>query len=208
MPHRKKKHEPEMLIVSFCDIVTITTAAMFFAMLITTMEAVKIPVFRPVVRTRPTNKQPVFFECRNNEVFYIDKAGLDARLDKYIATLPPGDPGRLATPPPGTEIGNESYTLIPQYLPRAIMALQARPEVHGVTADHLNDPKSQFQIVLSGLNPKSDFIHFLVRDDSFPVFRAARVAADRLGFDVGWDFFAETDVIQFGAGGNTPQTGG
>jgi hypothetical protein len=208
MPRRKKKHEPEMLIVSFCDIVTITTAAMFFAMLITTQEAVKIPVFRPVVRTRPTDKQAVFFEYRNNEVFYIDKGDLDARLEKYLATLPRDDPRRLAAPPPGTEIGNEFYTLIPQYLAHAVMALQPRPGVHGVTAAQMDDPTSQFQRVLTGLNPKLHFIDFLVRDDSFVAFRAARVSADRLGFDVGWEFYAETDVLQFGAHGKRPGTGG
>ena len=49
MAKRKKEGEPEMLIVSFCDIVTITTAAMFFAMLITVQESVKVPVIRPLL---------------------------------------------------------------------------------------------------------------------------------------------------------------
>src|ERR1043166_594266 len=87
MARRKKKGEPEMLIVSFCDIVTITTAAMFFAMLITVQEAIKIPIFRPTPRAVPSNKQAVFFECRSNEVFYIDKEGLDSQVAKLLSTV-------------------------------------------------------------------------------------------------------------------------
>src|SRR5437667_5852449 len=95
MAKRRKKGEPEMLIVSFCDIVTITTAAMFFAMLITVQEAVKIPVFKPTPRATITNKQPVFFECRANEVFYLDKEGLDAQVAKALGTLSPGVRGDM-----------------------------------------------------------------------------------------------------------------
>src|SRR6185436_17940816 len=89
MAKRKKKGEPEMLIVSFCDIVTITTAAMFFAMLITVQEAVKVPIIKPIPKGALTGKQAVFFECRSNEVFYIDKEGLDVQVKKLLETLSP-----------------------------------------------------------------------------------------------------------------------
>ena len=72
MSRRKPKEEPELLIVSFCDIVTITTAAMFFAMLITVQRAVKIPIYQPppmahIAKTPDgAEKQPIFFDCRTN----------------------------------------------------------------------------------------------------------------------------------------------
>src|SRR5438093_4732773 len=129
MPRRKKKGEPEMLIVSFCDIVTITTAAMFFAMLITVQEAVKIPVFRPTPRAIPSNKQAVFFECRSNEVFYIDKEGLDSQVAKLLSTVGSarsGDLQQFIKIIQGQEVGNMYYKVIPSYLLTAIMALEPR----------------------------------------------------------------------------------
>src|SRR3990172_8355420 len=120
MARRKHKGEPEMLMVSFCDIITITTAAMFFAMLITVQEAVKIPVFRPTPRATPTDKVPVFFECRNNELFYIDKEGLDNQVSQLLNTLNPGlrggELGPFLKAIEGKEVGNTYYRVDPKYL--------------------------------------------------------------------------------------------
>src|SRR6266404_363234 len=118
---RIKKGEPEMLIVSFCDIVTITTAALFFAMLITVQEAVKIPVFRPTPRAKITSKQGVFFECRTNQLFFVDKAGLDDQVTQLMSKLNPGIRGGdfesfLTKALQGPEVGNAYYKVNPRYL--------------------------------------------------------------------------------------------
>ena len=38
-------------------------------------------------RPKVTDKRPVFFECRHNEVFYIDKDGLDTQVAKLMVDL-------------------------------------------------------------------------------------------------------------------------
>jgi hypothetical protein len=205
MARRKKKGEPEMLIVSFCDIVTITTAAMFFAMLITVQEAVKIPVFRPTPRAVPSNKQPVFFECRADQVFYIDKEGLDTQVAKLLNTLSPnvrgGDIAGFLKAIQGQEVGNEYYKINPSYLLAAVMALEARAGVLGENTDQLEKPGGKFQLILSQLDPKTQYIAFLVRDDSFNVFRKARYVADKLGYNTGWELLGADEPIKFGSGG-------
>src|SRR5258706_803132 len=126
MPKRKKKHEPEMLIVSFCDIATIATAAMFFALVITVQEAVKVPVFKPTPKSKPTNKTAVYFECRDNTVFYIDKEGLDTQVQQMLQTLPAnaksGDIQAFVKAVGSDVVGNEYYRVVPSYLLTAIMA--------------------------------------------------------------------------------------
>jgi hypothetical protein len=205
MAQRKKKGEPEMLIVSFCDIVTITTAAMFFALLITIQEASKIPVFRPTPIATPTDKQPVFFECRNQEIFYIDKATLDDQVAKLLSTLSPGvRTGRLddfLKAIQGKEIGNEYYKINPNYLLAAILAIDGKPEVRGENIQQIRRPTSKFWTVLHQLDKKSQYIVFLIRSDSFDIFRRARLDADQYGFSVGWEILAENEPIKFGAGG-------
>jgi biopolymer transport protein ExbD len=205
MARRKKKGEPEMLIVSFCDIVTITTAAMFFAMLITVQEAVKIPVFRPTPKAVPSNKKAVFFECRSNEVFYVDKAGLDERVAKLLSTVNTGvrggDMSQFLKVLQGQEVTNQYYRVNPGYLLTAIMALDARPGVHGDTVEHLEGTNSVFHTALAKLDPQDQYIAFLVRDDSFTVFRKARMVADRQNFDIGWELLGGEEPIKFGAGG-------
>src|SRR5436309_8073400 len=205
MPKRRKKGEPEMLIVSFCDIVTITTAAMFFAMLITVQEAVKIPVFKPTPRAKLTNKQPVFFECRGNEVFYLDKDGLDGQVAKLLSTLSPnvrgGDIRQFMKAIQGQEVGNEYYKVNPNYLLAALMALDPRPGAKGETPDDLPQPNGKFQAILRQLDAKSQYVAFLVRDDSFDVFRRGRSVAFKSGFETGWELLGADEPIKFGQGG-------
>jgi len=194
-----------MLIVSFCDIVTITTAAMFFAMLITIQEAVKIPVFRPTPRAQPTNKQGVFFECRTNELFYIDKAGLDDQVAKLMSRpnlkLGGGDIESFMKAIQSEEVGNAYYKVDPRYLLVGRVALEARPGVPGETLVELDDPKSKLRAILSQLDKDQQYIVFLVRDDSFSVFRKARQVADEQGFDTGWELLGIDEPIKFGEGG-------
>src|SRR5262245_22606522 len=110
MSRRKRKGEPELLIVSFCDIVTITTAVMFFVMLLVAQLASKVPVFRPTPRAKLTDKQPVFFECRGNEIFFLDKDGLDDQVAKLLSKLSPdvrgGDIQGFLKAIQGQEVGN------------------------------------------------------------------------------------------------------
>jgi hypothetical protein len=205
MAKRKKKGEPEMLIVSFCDIVTITTAAMFFAMLITVQEAVKIPVFRPTPRSIKTDKIVAWFECRNNEVFYVDKVGLDDQVAELLSSISPGVRGGDLTgflkAIQGRQVTNQYYRVNPSYLLTAIVALEPRIDVPGETVKDLENDGSKFAYVIRQLDVKKRYVAFLVRDDSFEVFRKARQVADKHGFDTGWELLGIDEPIKFGAGG-------
>ena len=205
MSRRKKKGEPELLIVSFCDIVTITTAAMFFAMLITVQEAVKIPVFKPTPRAVPTNKAPVFFECRGDQVFYVDKDNLDTQVAKLLSTLNPGlrggDLTQFLKAIQGQEVKNELYRVDPKYLLVGVMALEARIEARGEGVREIQRPSSRYEAALGQIDEKTRYVAFLVRDDSFNVFREAREVAYRRGYEAGWELLGADEPIKFGAGG-------
>jgi len=205
MTRRKKKGEPEMLIVSFCDIVTIATAAMFFVLIITVQEAIKIPVFRPTPRARILDKDPVFFECRQNEVFYIDKKGLDTQLNTLMAGLNPSvktsDLNVFLKALRDREISDGYYRLNPNYLLKQIMALEPLPTVHGDKVAALSSVGSRFTTALAHANRQTQYVVFLVRDDSFTIFRSARSLVDKLGFDLGWELLAPNEPISFGENG-------
>lgn len=206
MARRKKKGEPEMLIVSFCDIVTITTAAMFFALLITVQEAVKIPVIRNTPLAKQTDKQAVFFECRSNEVFSIDLGRLQDQVAEVLNATGPGarsgDIEGFLKIARSRVITNQYYRVDPNYLLAGFLALDPKPEAAGESQDQVEKPNGKFQFILSQLDPKSQYAVFLVRDDSFPVFRRARKVADQLNFDVGWELLAADEPIKFGTGGS------
>ena len=169
---RKKKAEFEMLIISFCDIITISTAALLLALFVTVQLAIKIPVFRPTPRSAPSSKQAFFFECRNDHLFFVDKAGLDEQVEELMSKLNSGvrggDLGSFQKAIQGQEVGNPYY---------------------------------KYQAMLSLLDKDKQYIAFLVRDDSFNVFRKARQVADSLGLDTGWELLGIDEQINFGEGG-------
>ncbi len=141
---RPRKRTPEMLLVSFCDILTISISGLFMATIITVFEAVKIPEFRPTPRTVPTHKRPVFFECRDNQLFFIDKDLLDAkvaaRLSGLSAEVRGGALGPFLKEIGGEEIGNRHYAVDLKFLLVKIMALEPRAGVPGESLDQLSQP--------------------------------------------------------------------
>ncbi|MDW8344140.1 MAG: hypothetical protein RMM51_06575 [Verrucomicrobiae bacterium] len=202
---RPRKGDPELLLVSFCDILTISISGLFMATIITVFEATKIPELQMVPRAIPTAKTPVFFECRGQQVFYINKDELDGQVARRLSQLNPGvrsgDLAQFLKAIQGEEIGNEHYRVDPKFLLVGVMALEPRAGIPGDTTAQLKSGTSRFHNALIGLDKEARYIAFLVRDDSFDVFRIARLEADKLGFDVGWELLGEDEPIKFGAGG-------
>jgi hypothetical protein len=202
---RIKKGEPELLIVSFCDIVTITTAALFFCLVVTVQEAVKVPVFRPTPLAKVSSKQGIFFECRNDQLFFVDKVGLDDQVEQLMSKLNPGVRGgdleSFMKAIQGQEVGNAYYKVDPRYLLVGRMGLTPVPGAMGDTPTTLEAANSKYQATLALLDKDHQYIAFLVRDDSFNVFRKARQVADSLGFDTGWELLGIDEPIKFGEGG-------
>jgi len=202
---RKRKGEPELLIVSFCDIVTITTAALFFCLIVTVQEAVKVPIFRPTPLAKLSAKQGIFFECRNDQLFFVDKNGLNGQVEDLMSKLNPGvrggDLGSFLKAIQGQDVGNAYYKVDPRYLLVAQMGLEPRTGVSGERPIDLENPNSKYQAILSQLDKDNQYVAFLVRDDSFSLFRKARQIADNLGLDTGWELLGIDEPIKFGEGG-------
>ena len=75
------------------------------------------------------------------------------------------------------------------------------PGAMGETPAALEAANSKYQATLALLDKDHQYIAFLVRDDSFNVFRKARQVADAQGFDAGWELLGIDEPIKFGEGG-------
>ncbi len=163
----------------------------------------------PAIHIGTPHGQPMFFECRNEQVFYIDKAELDEKVTQMLSSLNPkvrsGDPtgfGALSS----NEVGNAYYKVLPSYLLAMIMAIEPKPGVRGDDKDTLLDPNGKFQVVLRKLNSQNQYLVFLVRDDSFGIFRQAKEIAEKIGFQVSWELLEKAEPIKFGTGGSVVPT--
>ena len=88
-----------------------------------------------------------------------------------------------------------------QYYLRTFAAFQEvllpKPGVQGEGITQIRQINSKFNRILKSLNPKKQFIFFIVRSDSYEIFREARKLAWEKKLDVGWMPKPEDEVILF-----------
>jgi hypothetical protein len=171
-----------------------------------------LPERKTLVRIAHPNKQPVFFECRSNEVFFVDKAGIDTQVFGLLATLTPnvraGDPASFVKVIQSKEIGNEFYKVIPSYLMAMVIALEPRTGVSGENLEQLEKADSKFQTLLAHLDQKTHYLVFMVRNDSSKACLLARAVAEKRGFETTLAPLKDNEPIKFGTGGQQlPPTG-
>lgn len=142
-----------------------------------------IPVIKTVVRVVQNQaNHTVFFECRGEELFCVEKDDLEAQV---------------AQSRPGVEIGNASYIVNPSSLAAGVISLEPRPNVHGDRAADLNDPASKFQKALQRLNRQEDNLIIMVREDSAGLGDKARQIAAAAGFTATVHPWAKDKSLRF-----------
>ncbi len=199
MPRPRKKSIPTLNIITFCDIITVSMVAMFMVLIIVTDQAMKTPVIRPLPLALATTNAPVYFECRSNQVFFIDRAELGEARDQTLKALEARgvQQENLLRAAMETEIGNRFYKFENSFLMMGIMALVPRAGAQGVALAELETPGNDFLQKLDWMNPYAHYAVFLVRDDSFPVYRAVRTLTSRRGLLSGWEYLGHNEVITF-----------
>ena len=192
-----------MLLVSFCDIVTITTAAMFMAMIIVIDESMRIPVIRATPVTKVTTNAPAYFECRGNRVYPIRRDQLSTAFHQASTTIAAAARSGQKSEAVlqqimAQQLGDDAYTLDPRYMLMGVMALRPRPEIKGATLQELNSTTNNaFRVALRGINTNTQYCVFLVRDDSFAVFRKARDMCLQRGYLSGWEYVGRHESLTF-----------
>lgn len=88
-----------------------------------------------------------------------------------------------------------------QYYLRTFAAFQEvllpKPGVDGESITEIRQPSSMYNRILKSLNSKKQFIFFIVRSNSYEIFREARKLAWEKNLDVGWMPKPEDEVILF-----------
>ncbi len=228
MPRKPKPEEPELLLVPFCDVVTVITSALFMTMIITIQEAMKVPVLNPtprmktdivavgpsstnaamgstvgaagVKKTVTAKLAPVYFECRGNELFPVDLPALKsqlANLKKPTGTSTNGGLQGIAQIQE-QEIGDDYYRINTTRLLVGELALEPRTGAKGVKLREVTGFTGAFPPLLRKVNREKQYVVFLVRDDSFEIFREARQMVHKDGYNSGWEYLGPNDLIKFG----------
>ena len=218
---------PSQNLDSFLDILTNTVGVLMFIGLFVSLLAVEAgTIIRTPLRTE-TNKIGKFFELRNNQIFYLSDSEIDQQVESAVSGLV-----RCVKPDIPDDISYYLYDFYLEKIREYERCLLIRNQklkrfyinngdymvtftengslkyepvlgAVGENAQQLEADNSQFNAVLKTLDPGINFIAFIVRPDSFSIFRAARAEALSHGFDVGWEPFAQERVMIFGSGGRS-----
>ena len=200
MPRPRKKSVPTLNIITFCDIITVSMVAMFMVLIIVTDQAMKTPVLRPIPLALATTNAPVYFECRSNQVYYIDRAELADIRDRTLNALKERGikAENLLSAVMDMEVGNRFYRFENSFLMMGIMALKPRSNAApGVDLANVEKAPNEFLDVLDSLDPYSHYVVYLVRDDAFPIYREVRNMTAKRGFLSGWEYLGHGEVITF-----------
>jgi hypothetical protein len=165
-----------------------------------------------IVRTpfvRKTEKQPVFFECRKNHIVPVNKINIQQRLEAYLDEIRKNsyDYDRIAHSAnlELKDVGDTYYRVDLSKIFRSnILVLVPKYEIQGESVEVLKNSDAKFQGVLQEVNPQREFVFFMVRPDSFEVFRAARKLLWAKNIEVGWEPMSGEQKISFGAKGRRP----
>jgi hypothetical protein len=208
MPRTKKGEILQL--DSFLDIITNTIGIL---VVICCMAAINVNDITYIVRTpfvHKTAKAPIFFECRDNRIVPIDKEGLHDIIDQRIQELYKKN-DRLT----GTnilalledkDIGNEYYNVnLPKLFLENIFVLIPKGDKIGEDKRQIKKADSVFFKNIKTLDPEKYFVFFLVRPDSFEVYRDARKIIWDQNLEIGWEPLTSGKFVSFGTRGRKPK---
>ena len=114
-----------------------------------------------------------------------------------------GDVAKIIQLLPEKRVKGEYYELDLTYALSGQFGLLPVPGKEGyrLTSVTQETPQKWFGRILAGIDPKKEMITFLVRDDSYAVFKRARALAWQKKVEVAYELLDRRDVIRFGFGG-------
>ncbi|MGK7945225.1 MAG: hypothetical protein AB4058_12215 [Microcystaceae cyanobacterium] len=220
----RKPSLPTQNLDSFLDILTNTVGVLMFITIFITLLAVESSDIVRTPLSSNSNKTPRFFEVRGNRITYIDDTAVESQLTRTLPTCESPDVPNVLDTYNYQYYANQveiyqncrlgllqklqnfrgrttHYTA--RFLELGSLLYEPVDPNSGETPKDIEQSESEFNQVLETLNPKNDYLAFIVRPDSFSAFRAARKQADQSGFDVGWEPFTQDTPIVFGSGGRS-----
>lgn len=153
------------------------------------------------------DKSPVFFECRNSQLFSISLERLKQACDDKTTELREaagGDEAKFLKSAGQTTLELDGYRLDYTYALMGKYLLMPIPDAKGHSVEYTLPEldESWFGSQLAELDPKKQFLCLFVRSDSFKLFQQARAAAWIKNFTVTCELLDDNVPIMLGPGGN------
>jgi hypothetical protein len=203
----RKSRAPSVVLDSFLDIMTCMLGVLMLIILMTGIDASQIRVLIPTPMEHASNRRPIFIECRNNELFQVPVTELRKLADeklKAIAAEAKGDTAVMLQKLAAVSAETDAYKVDLTYALLGQFAIVPVPAAKGYRLVDAGKEKATdwFGRILTAMNMEKDMLTFLVRDDSYEVFKRARALAWHQKVEVSYELLDVQAPIKFGLGGS------
>lgn len=198
---------PSLDLSSFTDLMTCILGVLVLIILLTGIDASQITVLVATPKEMTgDDKRPVFFECRNNQLFHISVEELKKACDVKTEDLRErarSDETEFLKQAAQTVMEIGGYRLDYTYALMGKYVLLPDPEAEGYPLESYLQETDQmwYGSRLAQVDPATQFICFFVRPDSFRIFQRARALAWLRDISVSCELQDERNPIMIGPGG-------
>jgi hypothetical protein len=200
----KKRRDASISLDSFLDILTCLQGVLMLIIITTGIDAAqtKIVVATPIELAG--NERPIFIECRNNQLFLVPLAearqAINAKqLEVLRARRETRDAVQMMEAVGNADVDIGNYVVdFTRYLGGQI-ALIPKPDVAGYSlgGNEKENENTWFGRILAEMDVENERINFLVRDDSFDVFKLARILAWTRNVKVTYQLYSRNEPLLF-----------
>jgi hypothetical protein len=188
---------------SFLDIVTNVAGVLILVAVVTVLSAgdISMSLGTPILHPAPAGAEPILFECKNQRISRLPERELNRQFDRLkrergADKVTVDDVEQLLS---AGILRDAAYRVRLRIVGGTPLILfEPRYPVQGETTAELQAPNSAYRSYLKGLDPEVQYLYFLVREDSFDVFREARKVAAGAGLQVGWHPKQSHEPLLFG----------
>lgn len=191
---------------SFLDIMTCMLGILILMILLTGIDASQIKVLIPTPMAEASDKKPIFIECRNNELYLVPLSDIIRMVYDRLAALAEesrGDRNAFAQLLEGAVVRTDTHEIDLAFALMNQYTLKPLPGVRGYRMQSISGETTNhwFGRILANIKKDEEMITFLVRDDSYSVFKKARALAWLHNVDVSCQLLSLDEPISFGLGG-------
>jgi hypothetical protein len=206
MSRRRHASSVALSLDSFLDIVTNVAGVLILVAVVTVLSAgdVSMSLGTPILHAANEGAARILFECRAGRISRLPEREFTREIERLSKEL--GEQGLTQDAvekmlDSGT-LRDAAYRVRLRVTNGAPMFLfEPRYAEQGETVGEIKLGSSEYRRYLSLLNPKLDYLYFIVREDGFDVFREARKVAAKLGLQVGWYPKQSREPLLFGGVG-------
>ncbi|HMP88601.1 MAG TPA: hypothetical protein PJ991_00285 [Kiritimatiellia bacterium] len=200
-----KKGESSVSLDSFLDILTCLQGVLMLIIITTGIDAAqtKIVVATPIELAG--NEKPIFIECRNNQLFLVPH--LEARQAVQMKQLEilrnrraaGQDSVAMLEAVGQSDIDIGDYIIDFTRFLSGQIALMPKTEARGYVINSAEGETANtwFGGILHRMDPENERINFLVRDDSFEIFKLARIVAWTKNVKVTYSLISRNEPLIF-----------